>query len=105
MEVIGYFGVLNMAVGVGSPLGIAAIPINYFLKDNLHLSPLRLAVFLAIVSIPVCLGFVFGFIRDRWRSPQWGDRQYLLVGGLAAAGVYAWVATSTIEYFQLLLLL
>ncbi len=104
MEVLAYFAILNIAVGFGSPLGIAAIPINYFLKDNLHLSPLRLAVFLAIVSIPVCLGFVFGFIRDRLRSPQWADRQYLLVGGLAAAGVYAWLATSTIDYFKLLLL-
>src|SRR5258707_7848932 len=102
MELLAYFAVLNIAVGLGSPLGIAAIPINYFLKDNLHLSPLRLAVFLAIVSIPVCLGFVFGFIRDRLRSPQWADRQYLLVGGLAAAGVYAWLATSTIDYFKLL---
>ena len=87
MEVLAYFAVLNIAVGLGSPLGIAAIPINYFLKDNLHLSPVRLAVFLAIVSIPGCAGFVFGFIRDRWRSPRWGDRQYLLVGGLAAAGL------------------
>jgi predicted MFS family arabinose efflux permease len=104
MEVLAYFAVLNIAVGLGSPLGIAAIPINYFLKDNLHLSPVRLAVFLAIVSIPGCAGFVFGFIRDRWRSPRWGDRQYLLVGGLAAAGVYAWLATSTIDQFKLLAL-
>src|SRR6266478_9678013 len=58
MEVLAYFAVLNIAVGLGSPLGIAAIPINYFLKDILHLSPVRLAVFLAIVSIPVCAGFV-----------------------------------------------
>jgi hypothetical protein len=45
MEVLAYFAILNIAVGLGSPLGIAAIPINYFLKDNLHLSPVRLAVF------------------------------------------------------------
>src|SRR5260370_34829565 len=104
MEVIAFFAVLNIAVGLGSPLGIAAIPINYFLKDNLHLSPVRLAVFLAIASIPVCAGFVFGCIRGRWRSPRWGDGHYLLVGGLAAAGAYAWLATSTIDYFKLLLL-
>ncbi|MGH7924687.1 MAG: hypothetical protein ACREQH_08865, partial [Candidatus Binatus sp.] len=49
-EVLFYFAILNVAVGLGSPLGIAAIPVNYFLKDRLHLSPVRLAVFLAIVS-------------------------------------------------------
>src|SRR5258708_27288806 len=72
-EVLSYFAILNVAVGLGSAAGIAAIPISYFLKDSLHLSPVRLAVFIAIVSTPVCVGFVFGFIRDRWRSARWGD--------------------------------
>lgn len=102
LEVLAYFAILNIAVGLGSPLGIAAIPINYFLKDTLHLSPVRMAVFLAVVSIPVYAGFVFGFIRDRWRGARWGDRQYLLVCGLAAAGVYLWIANSTIDYSKLL---
>ena len=97
-----YFAILNIAVGLGSPLGIASIPISYFLKDNLHLSPVRLAIFLAIVSIPVCFGFVFGFIRDRWSSARWGDRQYLLVCAVGAAATYLWIATSTIDYFKLL---
>jgi MFS family permease len=101
-EVLGYFAILNIAIGLGSPLGIAAIPLSYFLKDTLHLSPLRLAIFQAIASIPVCAGFVFGFIRDRWRSARWGDPQYLLVCGLAAAAAYAWLAASTIDYFKLL---
>ena len=101
-EVLAYFAVLNIAIGLGSPLGIAAIPISYFLKDSLHLSPVQLAVFFAIGTVPVCVGFVFGFIRDRWRSARWGDRQYLLVSGLTAAIVYLWLATSTIDYFKLL---
>src|ERR1700692_4489445 len=83
-EVLSYFAILNIAVGLGSPLGIAAIPITYFLKDTLHLSPVRLALFLAIASIPVCAGFAFGFIRDRWRSATWGDRQYLFACALVA---------------------
>ncbi len=91
-EVLGYFAVLNIAIGLGSPLGIAAIPLSYFLKDDLHLSPVRLAVFLAIATLPVCFGFVFGFVRDRWRSARWGDRQYLLVCAAAAAVMYLWLA-------------
>jgi MFS family permease len=101
-EVMFYFAILNIAMGLGSPLGIASIPISYFLKDTLHLSPVRLAIFLALVSIPVCAGFLFGFIRDRWRSPKWGDRQYLFVCALVAAAGYYWLATSTIDYYKLL---
>jgi MFS family permease len=103
-DILSYFAILNIAIGLGSPLGIAAIPINYFLKDSLHLSPVRLAVFLAIATAPVCVGFLFGFMRDRWRTARWGDRQYLFVSALAAAGVYLWLATSTIDYLKLLLL-
>jgi MFS family permease len=101
-DVLLYFAILNIAVGLGSPLGIASIPISYFLKDNLHLSPVRMAIFLAIVSIPVCFGFVFGFIRDRWRTARWGDRHYLLVCAVGAAATYLWIATSTIDYMKLL---
>ena len=102
VEVLSYFAILNLAVGLGSPLGIAGIPITYFLKDQLHLSPVRLAVFLAVASIPVCAGFAFGFIRDRWRNANWGDRQYLFVCALAAAAGYLWLATSTTDYYKLL---
>ncbi len=103
-EVLAYFAILNIAVGLGSPLGIAAIPINYFLKDRLHLTPVQMALFLAFASIPVSAGFVFGFIRDRWRSENWGDRQYLFACGLIAAGGYLWLAATTIDYLKLLAL-
>src|SRR5258708_8404794 len=100
--VLSYFAILNIAVGLGSPLGIAAIPINYFLKDKLHLSPVRLAIFLAIASIPVSAGFAFGFIRDRLRNARWCDRHYLFVCAAVAAGGYLWLATSSIDYYKLL---
>src|SRR5260221_10756097 len=89
-------------MGLGSPQGIASIPISYFLKDSLHLSPVPFAVFVAIVSIPVGVGFMLGFIRDRLRSDRWGERQYLLAGAVVAAALYLWLATSTIDYFKVL---
>jgi len=104
-RVLAYFAILNIAFGLGSPLGIAAIPLNYFLKDRLHLSPVQLSVFQAIMAIPVIGGFVFGFMRDRWRSARWGDRHYLFFGAMAAAGAYAWLAASTLDYFKLLWLI
>ncbi|HEV2169528.1 MAG TPA: MFS transporter [Candidatus Binatus sp.] len=101
-EVLAYFAILNIAVGLGSPLGIAAIPLGYFLKDHVHLTPLQLSIFQAIISIPVIGGFVFGFIRDRMRSERWRDRHYLFFGAVAAAGMYLWLAGSTLDYFKLL---
>lgn len=74
-KIYAYFAILNLALGLGAPTGLAAIPIGYFLKDHLHLSPLGLAAFVAIASTPAYFGFLFGFLRDRWR-PR--------VGGIAA---------------------
>jgi MFS family permease len=102
LEVLAYFAILNVAIGLGSPLGIASIPISYFLKDSLHLSPVRLAIFLAVASIPVCAGFAFGFIRDRWRNARWGDRQYLFACAVVAASGYLSLATSPLDYYKLL---
>ena len=65
--ILGYFLILFLAVGLGTPIGIAAIPISYYLKDNLHLSPVELAVFVVIAGIPAYLGFLPGFVRDRFR--------------------------------------
>ena len=72
-EVLSYFAILNVAVGLGSPLDIVQIPIWLFLKGSLHLSPMRLAVFLAIASTPVCLGFVFGFKKGPIEGARDGE--------------------------------
>jgi hypothetical protein len=40
-------------MGLGSPLiGLAAIPIYYYLKDKLTLSPVELAMFVSIAGAP-----------------------------------------------------
>jgi predicted MFS family arabinose efflux permease len=102
-RIISYFALLNLSVGLGTPLtGLAAIPINYFLKDKLGLSPFRLAIFMAIASAPTYVGFLFGFLRDRWRPQIWGDRAYLLLGGVAALGAYLWLSRAAIDYYDLL---
>lgn len=103
-EIFSYFSVLTLALGLGSPSGVAAIPIGYILKDELHLSPLQLATFVAITSAPAYVGFLFGFVRDRWRPP-WGDRGYLFWGALVAVGCYVWLSAAGIGYFELLCLI
>jgi hypothetical protein len=52
-KIIVYFALLNLAMGLGSPLiGLAAIPIYYYLKDKLTLSPVELAMFVSIAGAP-----------------------------------------------------
>jgi hypothetical protein len=72
--IIGYFLILFLASGLGAPSGIAAIPVGYFLKDNLHLLRLDLELFAAIASIPTYFAFLLGFLRDRFRPRMMGDR-------------------------------
>ena len=63
-----------------------------------------MAAFVAIASIPAYVGFLFGFLRDRWRPPGWGDRGYLLAGSVLAAGLYLCLSASALTYLQLLCL-
>jgi len=101
-SILGYFLVLCLAGGLGAPTGIAAIPIGYFLKDNLHLSPVELALFVLISGVPAYLGFLPGFVRDRFRPRTMGDRAYLLIGAVIAIAAYLFLAASPIHYARLL---
>ena len=101
-SIVVYFLILYLAGGLGAPTGIAAIPIIYFLKDNLHLSPVELALFAAISGAPAYFGFLSGFLRDRFRPRIMGDRAYILVGAIVAIAAYLYLATGTITYSRLL---
>lgn len=101
--ILAYFLVLFLAGGLGAPSGIAAIPIVYFLKDTLHLSPVDMAIFVAVAGAPAYLGFLPGFIRDRYRPRAMGDRVYLLIGASVACGAYLYLGlTPLIDYSKLL---
>jgi len=100
--IIGYFLILCLALGLGTPSGLASIPIGYYLKDNLHLSPVQLAMFVVIVGAPGYLGFLPGFVRDRFRPRLMGDRAYLLVGATIALAAYLYLGVAAINYTRLL---
>jgi predicted MFS family arabinose efflux permease len=100
--ILGYFLILFLAVGLGTPIGIAAIPISYYLKDNLHLSPVELAVFVVLAGIPAYFGFLPGFVRDRLRPRLMGDRFYLLIGAAIALAAYLYLGVASITYLRLL---
>ena len=98
VEIVVYFGILKLALGLASPhSGMLAIPINYLLKDNLHLGPVQVATFLAVTSSPDWVAFLFGFLRDRFRSLFGGDRGWLGLAALATAACYLWLALVNLD--------
>jgi len=100
--ILGYFLILCIAGGLGNPGGLALIPISYYLKDNLRLSPVELAWFGVIASIPGYFGFLPGFVRDRFRPRLMGDRLYLLVGATIAVASYLYLGRTSLNYSRLL---
>jgi MFS family permease len=82
--------------------GLIGLPITFFLKNRLHLDANQNARFNLIVAIPLFVGFVFGFVRDRWSPWGKGDRGHLVVFGLATAVVFGVTAFIAPAYMTLL---
>lgn len=66
-EAFFFAGFLVVLTQFASPAGgMIDIPATFFLKNRMHLEAHDLAVFKLWIGVPLMLGFVFGFIRDRW---------------------------------------
>jgi MFS family permease len=82
-------GGLLILMNFASPAaGVIDIPVTFFLKNRMHLNANELAVFKLWIGIPLMVGFVFGFIRDRWSPFGRGDRAHLIVFGVATALIF-----------------
>ncbi len=98
-----YAGVPILIVNLAAPyLGLIGLPITFFLKNRLHLDAHGTAAFNLITSIPLFVGFIFGFIRDRWSPFGLGDRGHLVVFGLLTAAIFAAVGYIEPTYATLL---
>jgi hypothetical protein len=98
-----YAGVPILIINLAAPyLGLIGLPITFFLKNRLHLSAHGAAEFNLITSIPLFVGFIFGFIRDRWSPFGMADRGHLVVFGLLTAAVFAAVGYIEPTYATLL---
>jgi MFS family permease len=82
----------------GPDAGMIDLPVTFFLKNRMHLQANELAVFKLWIGIPLILGFVFGFIRDRWSPFGRGDRAHILFFGLLTALIYGLMALMTPGY-------
>ncbi len=86
-------GVPVLFFTLGAPYqGLIGLPMLFFLKNRLHMDASATARFSFILCTPLFVGFIFGFIRDRWSPWRMGDRGHLIVFGFAAAAAYAGLA-------------
>ncbi len=76
LKIYAYIGFLFLVIPFISIWGTSA---KYFLKDTLHLKPEATAGFLFYVHFPAYLGFLFGFVRDRWSPFRLRDQGMLLL--------------------------
>ena len=95
-----YFCALTALIAFAAPTGLANLPIAFFLKDHLHLDAQSLALFGIVTNLPLLLGFMFGFVRDR-HVLGLQDRGYLAIGALVGALFYLTLVRSPMSYWQL----
>jgi hypothetical protein len=93
MQAFAFGGMLLVLMNFSGPTGgMIDIPVTFFLKNRMHLQSNELAVFKLWIGLPLILGFVFGFIRDRWSPFGGGDRAHLMVFGVTTAAIYGAMA-------------
>ena len=95
-------GCLVLVNSLTAPTGLPAVPLQFYLKDHLHLLPETIALFGLVSGIPHYLSFVFGFVRDRWSPFGWGDRGHFLCFAPLAAALYLWIPAGGVGWARLL---
>jgi folate/biopterin transporter len=80
-------------------LGLARLAVSFFLKDELHLSPVEVSALLGIVALPWMIKPIFGFISDGLPIFGYRRRPYLVLSGIL--GSAAWVSLSTLVHTSL----
>ena len=103
VQVFAFGGLLLMLMNFSGPgSGMIDLPVSFFLKNRMHLQANELAVFKLWIGLPLILGFVFGFIRDRWSPFGRGDRAHILLFGVLTALIYGLMALMTPSYAMFL---
>jgi folate/biopterin transporter len=75
-------------------LGLARLAVSFFLKDELHLTPVEVSALLGVVALPWMIKPLFGFISDGLPIFGYRRRPYLVLSGILGAA--AWVGMGTI---------
>jgi MFS family permease len=83
-------------------IGLIATPIQFVLMNKLKFTPVQQAAFGMYTDIPFYVGFAFGFLRDRWRPFNKGDRAYFFFVPVLMAAVYVAMSFAPANYYSLL---
>jgi len=97
----GYSIVLMVLFNIAS-VGLVSLPITYYLLDK-HVPPTALSKFSLFTDIPFYVGFLFGFLRDRWRPAGKGDSGYFVLSPLAMVAAYGFIAFTPHTYNNLVI--
>ena len=101
--ILTYASGLLFIVSFGRPWGgLLDVPIQFFLKNRLHLSAHELAGFRLLSAIPLYVSVIFGFARDRLNPIGRRDRGFLMVFGVATALIFVLMAFTPASYVTVL---
>ncbi len=99
LRIVAYFFVLNLFVAASN--AFTFVPISWFLKEGLHLQAQSTSLGLLLMDSPYFIGFIFGFLRDRWRPFGMEDRGYFLLVPPLKALALASLALGSPSYARL----
>src|SRR5437762_1723732 len=89
---------------VQSTVGIIYEPVNYLLKDRLHLTPGEASGFYGWITFPLLLKPLYGYISDFIPLGQYRRKPHLAIAAcLAAAAFFSLAAQTQYRYLNLLI--
>src|SRR5205823_1353219 len=100
-----YFLLVMLFYTLGTPggNGLANIPIQFYLKDKWQFDAVQTAKFNFIVNLPLYVGFLLGYVRDRWKPFGKGELGYMILTPPLIAAGYLWLAFSPLTYRSLMI--
>ncbi|OKH17760.1 folate/biopterin family MFS transporter [[Limnothrix rosea] IAM M-220] len=74
-------------------LNLSRLAVSFFLKDDLNLTPAKVAALTGLAAFPWVIKPLFGFLSDGFPLFGYRRRSYLVISGLL--GCFAWFAMAT----------
>jgi len=100
----GYYIFFLINYFMQSAVGIVYEPVNYVLKDQLHLTPGQAAGFMAWITFPLLLKPLFGYVTDFVPLGRYRRKPHLVLAAcLSAAAFFSLAAQTHYRYLSLLI--
>jgi MFS family permease len=99
LRLVAVYSIVLMVLFNLAAAGLIGTPITFLLKDKV--SSVQLSLFGFFGDAPYFVGFLFGFLRDRWRPGGRGDRGYFVLAPFLMVLACLWVAYTPHTYANL----